>query len=375
MTQITHSIYKDCDKEELVEVLIKNLPNRIKAGNEKFNANVYEYETIIALKRCKFINFNSKERISFMIFDIDNYKRKTALEYFKTIDNFLNFIIEKIGYEPTYILQTDKGFHFGFALKNQVFTNQKKALAYLKAVKETIGKKTGCDMTASNKLHGVWRNPLLHPHYYSKQINFELKDFLDLLPKRVSKTKARYSNKKVDITAIEEGNRNNELFKNAMKFAKGESYLTAENIFEYIEDINCSIELPLEDSELWSISKSVYRYWETDSIKYGTIEKKDINEGIMEFEKMKGLTREEYEEETKRRQKLSAKRTNDLVDNEKKKSIMLLNKAKGIEKRQRENRKKVEEAIDYLRANNLKTNVSQIAKACGLDRRTINKYL
>merc|ERR1711879_1060452 len=100
--------------------------------------------------------------------------------------------------------------------------------------------------------------------YYSKQINFELKDFLDLLPKRVSKTKARYSNKKVDITAIEEGNRNNELFKNAMKFAKGESYLTAENIFEYIEDINCSIELPLEDSELWSISKSVYRYWETD---------------------------------------------------------------------------------------------------------------
>jgi hypothetical protein len=68
MTQLQQ--YKT-GKEELKELLIKNLPSKIKAGNEKHLSNVTEYKTIIALNKCKFINFNTSERISFMVFDID----------------------------------------------------------------------------------------------------------------------------------------------------------------------------------------------------------------------------------------------------------------------------------------------------------------
>ena len=59
MTEIKK--YTENEKEELKEVLIKNLPNKIKAGNEKHLSNVMEYQTIIALNKCKFINLNTKE--------------------------------------------------------------------------------------------------------------------------------------------------------------------------------------------------------------------------------------------------------------------------------------------------------------------------
>ena len=59
MTEIKK--YTENEKEELKEVLIKNLPNRIKGGNHKKKSNVLEYQTIIALNKCKFINLNTKE--------------------------------------------------------------------------------------------------------------------------------------------------------------------------------------------------------------------------------------------------------------------------------------------------------------------------
>ena len=73
------------DVKELREILIKNLPAKIKAGNEKETANINELKTIEALNTCKFINFNSKERISFMVFDIDTMENITAKSYFKDI--------------------------------------------------------------------------------------------------------------------------------------------------------------------------------------------------------------------------------------------------------------------------------------------------
>ena len=41
------------DTKELLEVLIKNLPSKIKASNEKDTANIKEMNTIAALKTCK----------------------------------------------------------------------------------------------------------------------------------------------------------------------------------------------------------------------------------------------------------------------------------------------------------------------------------
>ena len=65
--------YKNED-EQLKELLLKNLPKRTKAGDEKHLSNIYEYPTIKALNKYKFINFNTKDRISFLVnFLIENW--------------------------------------------------------------------------------------------------------------------------------------------------------------------------------------------------------------------------------------------------------------------------------------------------------------
>lgn len=135
MTYLTK--YKS-EEEQFLELLIKNLPNMIKGGNEKELSNINEYEAFNALEKCKFINFNSNERVSFLIFDIDGFNNINAIEYFKNIDNFLDYIIENIGLEPTYILETSKGFHFAFHLKNHVYIAQKKHLSMQQILKKQL---------------------------------------------------------------------------------------------------------------------------------------------------------------------------------------------------------------------------------------------
>ena len=58
--------YKDED-EQLKELLLKNLPKRIKSGNEKHLSNVYQYPTIKALNEHLFIKGTSKNRVKLQI--------------------------------------------------------------------------------------------------------------------------------------------------------------------------------------------------------------------------------------------------------------------------------------------------------------------
>jgi len=361
--------------EELKELLIKNLPTKIKGGNEKHLSNIYEYQTVKALDKCKFINFNSDKQISFMVFDIDKYEDKTAKEYFKNINGFYEYISEKIGLEPTYILETQKGFHFAYHLKNHIFTNQNKPLNYLLSIKQAITELLKCDSIASNRLYGIWRNPLLHPCYYSQQINYELKDFKELLPKIEYKNHSIRLNVKINEEELIEGQRNNTLFKYAMRYAKNQKSITQNDILNYLIDINESKQVNLLNSELNQISNSVFKYWKNGKIRYGAIPtKKDINEGIMNFSKMKNLSKEEYELETKRRQKEAALRTVNIRDKEKNKKQLLEAKKDYEIKKQEENQKKVLDMILEFQNQNKKINFSEIGRLCGLDRKTVKKY-
>lgn len=361
--------------EELKELLIKNLPTKIKSGNEKHLSNIYEYQTVKALDKCKFINFNSYKQISFMVFDIDKYEDKTAKEYFKNINGFYEYISEKIGLEPTYILETQKGFHFAYHLKNHIFTNQNKPLNYLLSIKQAITELLKCDSIASNRLWGIWRNPLLHPFYYSQQINYELKDFKELLPKIEYKNHSIRLNVKINEEELIEGQRNTTLFKYAMRFAKNQKLITQNDILNYLKDINESKQVNLLNSELKQISNSVFKYWKNGKIRYGAIPtKKDINEGIMNFSKMKNLSKEEYELETKRRQKEAALRTVNIRDKEKNKKQLLEAKKDYEIKKQEENQKKVLDIVLELQNQNKKINFSEIGRLCGLDRKTVKKY-
>ena len=362
--------------EELKELLIKNLPTKIKAGNEKHLSNIYEYQTVKALDKCKFINFNSDKQISFMVFDIDKYEDKTAKEYFKNINGFYEYISEKIGLEPTYILETPKGFHFAYHLKNHIFTNQKKPLNYLLSIKQVITELLKCDSIASNRLSGVWRNPLLHTHYYSAQINYELKDFKELLPNiQYNKHHSIKVNVKINDDELIKGQRNTTFFKYAMRYAKNQKLITQNDILNYIKNINESKKVNLLNSELNQIANSVFKYWKNGTIRYGAITtKKDINEGIMNFPKMQNLSKEDYDLETKRRRKISAIRTINIRDKENNK-VQLLEAKKNYEiKKQEENQEIVLKLVLEFENQGKKINFSEIAKLCNLDRRTVKKY-
>ncbi|MCT7534640.1 replication initiation protein [Aliarcobacter cryaerophilus] len=368
--------YKDED-EQLKELLLKNLPKRTKAGNEKHLSNIYEYPTIKALNKYKFINFNSKEQISFLIFDIDKYEDKTAKEHFKNIYVFLDYITSNIGIEPTYILETNKGFHFAYHLKNHIFTHQRKALKYVMDIKVAITRMLKCDEIASHRLYGVWRNPLLHNFYFSQKINYELNDFKKYIPKTEFTNTPLKLKVKVDENELIEGQRNKTLFKYAMKFAKGKTTLTKDDILNFLININNSKNVGLGNTELIQISNSTFKYWQNGKILFGTMKDENlkvVNSGVMEFEKMKNLSYDEYLEETKQRQQKAAIRTLKLRDKEKNKKQLLEAKEDYISKLQTQKENLVINAILELQEQKLKVNIASISRVAKIDRRTAKKY-
>ena len=369
--------YKDED-EQLKELLLKNLPKKMKSGNEKHLSNIYQYRTIEALNKYKFINFNTKDRISLLIFDIDKYEDKTAKEHFKNIYGFLEYITDNIGLEPSYILETNKGFHFAYHLKNHIFTHQRKALKYVMDIKVAITRLLKCDEIASHRLHGVWRNPLLHNFYFSQKINYELDDFKKYIPKSEFTNTPLKLKVKIDEDELIEGQRNKTLFKYTMKFAKGKKVLNKDDILNFLININNSKNVGLGNIELIQISNSVFKYWQNGKILYGTITTdenvKVVNNGIMEFEKMKNLSYDEYLEETKIRQQKAAIRTLKIRDKEKNKKQLLEAKEDYISKLQIQKETLVINAILELQEQNLKVNIASISKLAKIDRRTAKKY-
>lgn len=368
--------YKNED-EQLKELLLKNLPKRTKAGDEKHLSNIYEYPTIKALNKYKFINFNTKDRISFLIFDIDKFEDKTAKEYFKNIYNFLDFITDNIGLEPSYILETNKGFHFAYHLKNHIFTNQRKALKYVMDIKVAITRLLKCDEIASHRLYGVWRNPLLHNFYFSQKFNYELNDFKKYIPKSEFTNTPLKLKVKVDENELIEGQRNKTLFKYAMKYAKGKTTLTKDDILNFLININNSKSVGLGNTELIQISNSTFKYWQNGKILFGTMKDENVkivNSGVMEFEKMKNLSYDEYLQETKQRQQKAAIRTLKIRDKEKNKKQLLEAKEDYISKLQIQKETLVINAILELQEQNLKVNIASISKIANVDRRTAKKY-
>lgn len=372
MTRITN---RDNEFEEL---LIKNLPAKIKGGNEKENANFWEHPTKVALNKCKFIHYNSPDKISFMIFDIDKIGDKRVIDVYPTIDLFLEYVFEKVGLEPTFITQTQNGYHFAYHLKNWVHTHQRKSLKYLNSIKCSIIDSVGCDINGSVRNWGIWRNPLKHPcYYYSYCINYELRDFHHFpAPKKMIQKHLNNATtiREIDRDILIEGNRNNGLFFLGMSYAKNKKNLFLNDLEYTLLAANNTIEESLPKKEIVNIAKSIFnKYYLKDKIYVqSNKEKRDINEGVMGFEKMKNLSKEEYDNETKKRQSLSAKRTNE----------MIIDRTSNLVKARKEHKKqifitnltKVRDAIKDLEKSGEKVNISKLVRITGLDRKTVKKY-
>jgi hypothetical protein len=370
---ILHNTFDDM--EALKELLIKNLPSKIYASNEKAAFKSSPVKTIKGLEY-DFISFNSKGRVSFMVFDIDYVGEVTAKEYYAgSINNLLEQIMFAVGMEPSYICITNKGFQFAYHIGNTVFTHQPKAVAYLSAIKNSIIDKLGCDPVGSGRNYGVFRNPLQHQHYFSGCINYELSDFKHLLTSSRSSSCSGAGGRTVatasNIEDIPTGNRNNKLFELGMRWAKNRNGITVYDIGAYLQTINSAFtDSPLQLSEIECIARSVYKYYEAGTIRFGSFSICE-NAGAMGFNKIHNVSRDEYEELVKERQRLSAQRTNSLLTKEEKQNSM----ANARLARTQQIRAKIELALSKCQAENIKPTQANVAMLAGVDRKTLLKYI
>lgn len=298
-------------------------------------------------------------------------KRLKVSQQFKI---FKKHLIDQLGaeLEPSFIIQTTKGYQFFYHLKVPVLAKYKNSIQFLKDIKTGLIELLGLDKIASNKLYGVYRGPLQNPSEFNfNKRDFELKDF----------SKFAKSSRRTDYQLLEniasleniktgkilEGSRNEKLFISGLNFAKGKKNLSFEIIFHYIFKINEKILKPLDESEVKSISSSVFRYYIEDKIQL-TGSDENINRGIMGLQSLK-LKLDE-------KQKLAAKRTNETREINFEANI--LNSKKGGEINSVNNKNeamaKLQAAKDFLKRNHLKITKAALIKKSKLSKPTVYKY-
>ncbi len=310
----------------------------------------------------KFIFYNSQV-VKFLIVDIDNkntFKNKYEIIEFLSDYNII----------PSWVLDSKKGYHIGFILKNPIPYNNKKAVEYARDTLKKLSLLLGGDSSAL-RLKGRFRNPLLHDTFYT-DITYDLIDISDNIPYYILNeiTIQHNENKKVhkNITELKElilkvlnninyiknvgvGYRNSFLWYLSMIIAKNFQDLPTpmklkefEKIEEQIYFYNNNLNEPLDKKEVNNIINSVKKYFLKGKIMVGlgsynnwTREMKKLY--IRNYRKEKGLVKQHREE---------------------KKEI---------------NKNKVLQSIYKLKQNNEKITMRNIQKNCELSLRTIKKYV
>lgn len=270
----------------LFNLLLKNLPKMIHCSKNKSGANSKPAEpTHIALSKFPFIEFNSKERTTIVVFDKDTHEGQTAREYFGNLQKFHDWLLEMVSILPNYICETTKGYQFGFVING--FRNVESGYApknspqqFLNDIKCRYIDYLELDTIASSRNRGIFRNPLLHPHIEYPRITYNLNDINDALPIGAH-TPFQSSKPMKRSWSIKKGqkilsHRNNAIFKLCCReFAHTKP--TKKQIFGFANKINnelCYEPLPL--AEIRSITSSIYKYAQNGTLKHGA-KKAQIN--------------------------------------------------------------------------------------------------
>ncbi len=274
------------DETSLFNLLLKNLPKKIHASNNKSGAySKASVNTSRALKKNTFIEFNSKTRSTIVVLDKDSHEGKTALEFFEDLPTFQEWLIDMIDIVPSYICQTTKGFQFGFVIRGFLnvqsgFNPKNSPQQYLSDIKRKFIKHLELDSIASSRDKGIFRNPLQHKYIAYPNIIYDLHDLnnalLDVVVDNeiVSYQKSNYFrvSKYEKITS----HRNNAIFLLCCReFAYSKP--TQRQIFSFANNLsknNCIEALPT--TEIKSITMSIYRQCQDSSLKSGS-KKADIN--------------------------------------------------------------------------------------------------
>ena len=309
----------------------------------------------------KFIFFNSKV-IKYLVIDIDD--RNTFGNKYEIFEFLADYNIV-----PTWILETDKGYHIGYILKNAIPFNNIKAVEYAKDTLKKLSLLLGGDSNAL-RLRGRFRNPLLHNTFYTN-LEYDLIDISDNIPEYIIDINIQHNeNKKVHkntiklkelvlkvlnninyIKNIEEGYRNAFLWYLGMTIAKNFQHLPNatkllefEKIKEQIYFYNNNLTEPLKEKEVKSIIESIKKYYMKGLIMVGL---GSYNKWTKEMKKM-------YIKNY-RKEKGIIKNTN--------------------EERKEINKNKVLQAIYKLKKDGKKITTRGVANVCGLSKSTVANYI
>jgi len=359
---------------QLEHILLKNAPETIRGGQDK---EVYgtQHKTLHALKKFNYIQFNTQDRLNWLIFDLDVVPVQV-----KNIDDmraYISFVWELE--EPTYILKTDKGYHIAYLLEWGVLTKENpKALIKYEHIRNAIGQIMGMDQNA-RRSHGIWRNPLKHEHYYSgieyslDDLIFEYKDLVNpnhpdyyirqeqkALNEIVrDKTKSLNEQSKFTVkmlmakvlrssTANEKiivnGFRKSTIFQLVMLSAKKKETVTEQKLLDSAIKYNQYVYEPLNQSELRNIAKSVQKYHAENKI-YVVNPTYIKDRGVMDLD---------YKQPLEHRQKQGAEYTH--------------------AKRKERTKIRIQVAIKTLHTARKSVNKTTVAKEAGISTRTVQNH-
>ncbi len=146
---------------------LKYFPKEIFGSTDK-NQFYHTKERLYALKEFKWIQYNSEDRLTVLSIDIDNSKDSLMYQDFSLP-------------VPTWIIQTDKGFQYHWALKTPLFLkgyNHKKLRYIVKDILNKLVALLDGDFNAIG-LNRVFRSPTNNRTWFSGN-EIELKEFYDL---------------------------------------------------------------------------------------------------------------------------------------------------------------------------------------------------
>jgi len=372
-------IPKKAKNEDILSLLLPYLPAKVVGATSRDDfAHKRSYLSFIALDYCTWVQYN-QEWVNMLIFDID---------YSITIEDAWTLCIEKLGFNPTWVCQTTKGVHIGFILRDRVAYEWDKTVKLTRKIKRAVTEILGADQKGSHRLKGWWRNPAVHTHFYDADQLVSLKDFYHLLPKR--SVSHRFHADLIDRQRrtggfkFRKGFRNDWLWYRAMQITKNkEEYKREEAVFDLIGkmqayEVQYNDAEPLDIKELHKIAGSVAYYNREGKnwVSGGEIQKREIDEGVMGFPKMQGLSEEQYKAETKRRQRLSAIRTNKEVDMATRQEH--INKVN--EKRKQTTRRKILNCTQGMFADEYKKqsgawHYGKISEETGISVKTVARYI
>ncbi len=182
-----------------------------KESLEKYVQRIDKYEAL----HKNFIKFGNKVATKFCIIDIDNCNMSLEL--------YAKDVFKILGFNPTWILRSTKGFHVGFILSQSIFNDNLTDKNKLSAIKSTLTMLLKADANGSLRHFGYWRNPLTHKSILNP-VTFNIDDLENKI-KNIFINRKYYSktidNKVSNKKDFREGNRNNFDNINKKDFVKG----------------------------------------------------------------------------------------------------------------------------------------------------------